>query len=195
MAEIYIESQNVAVFPTTHRPDFRDNRLFNENNVVGMINQITDQKCFVITDNVLTGGTRHINTSTPFSICMNGYRFDFGAFATILNVIEDSGISMPLTNPTYITANITIVDKGFATSFFELSGDDVTINGRFTGISFTVSTTPPAEYYTVPEDNQTAGNYKLVIAVGQKVSGSDVWVIPDKSRIRQIMAVCDGGEI
>lgn len=173
-----IGSSNIEVFPTTTRQDYRRNRLLDERNISGIVTQIVDQKCYVITDNNING---YINVSDAFSFALNGYRFDVDAFNTISALVNQ---------PRYLIASIQInVNSGYYA--LKNSTDE---NSKYQGLTIDPSSVLIGDnkdkYYSVTESDNVI-TCKLVIAERK----DNNWTIPDESRVRQIISVCDGGEI
>lgn len=107
--ENYLDSNKVSVFPASHRNNYiSDARLLSEKNLVRLINQFTDTKSFIISENFVDGRTYEFN--------IEGYYF------RLLNFYASSAIG----SGNYIYAEIVVEND-------ELVCTDV--DNKFTGLS------------------------------------------------------------
>lgn len=128
----YIASEQITVFPTTRRPDYRNNRLFSEANSVNLVNQLLDVKQFVISDEF------NGSSSSPFEFNIQGYYFKIDTCAHLQAIVTS------LSSPTDVWANITLTSSE---DFRELSGQDD--NGEYQGVVFSSSSDTGTNKYSL----------------------------------------------
>lgn len=152
MAEKYIESQKIEVFPfAKYRKDHLNNRLFYENNLTRLIRQLVDTEGFIISGGIdKTGKT----TSQGLEINIHGYYFQINEGTELVDSIS-IGSSL--------YACIQLDDN------MELDGQDNDKN-QFTGLYFTTeapsSSTSNLFYIKIAEKVQD--NWQLVTTLNQK---------------------------
>lgn len=124
MAQGYVNSADIRVFPATRRDEEyqRQSRLFTEKNVVDIINRLVDKENYVV--------SVAAEANKPFEFVLHGYYFRVDAIEDILNIFVDSGY-------TNIYAWIEL-DTG--TEFDELAGQDD--EGKYLGVGFSNTISP-----------------------------------------------------
>lgn len=167
-----LSSTNIVVFPTTRRTSAYSTRarLMSEMSLTGLINQLTDNDSFVI--------SQSYSQSSAFKFNIHGYYFEVSA-----NALTSFVTAIPASGTLY--AHIELVDT--ADGYIELYGQD--LDGAYTGLILNNTAT-----YT-PIGGGTAYNLALL----SKDANSNV-SIPSDSLIqfdmdRFNLDLVDGGEV
>lgn len=159
MAESYLSSQSVQVFPTTRRtykqPDF-STRLMTESSIARIVNKLIDFEGFVISDTI---------TNTLFELNLWGYYFKLRNLLTLLNNIANVEIG----NDIYA---IIFIDNSTVPGFSELVISEEA--SQFKGIIFSNSSDYIPDGYSSYE--------KHFLAIARKTSSG--WIIPPESKIK-----------
>ena len=162
----YISSSQITVFPTTRRPDYRNNRLFSEANSVNLVNQLLDVHQFVISDSY------NSSSSSPFEFNIQGYYFKIDTCAHLASIV------FGLSSPNEVWATITLVTSG---DYTELSGQDD--GGEYQGVVFSNSSSSAANTYSlkilekvdsnyvIPETSKAKFNFNRISGTITKVDG------------------------
>lgn len=140
----YIASSQITVFPTTRRPDYRNNRLFSEANSVNLVNQLLDVHKFVISDSY------NSSSENPFEFNIQGYYFRVDTCAHLASIV--SGLS----SPNEVWATITLVTSG---DYTELSGQDD--GGEYQGVVFSNADSSVTGTYSLKILEKVGDNYVI----------------------------------
>lgn len=162
MADYYLQSSNIDVFPTSKRDDKYDRnaRLTSEQNLVSMVNRLTKTDSFVISGLNISSTTGYLRSG---SCNIGGYYFK------IKSDIRLSDIGTARVGDTlYFKLGIkkTVVSSPENITFEEIAGGDSTdASPKYQGLSLILSSTQPE---TVSKDDNTI-TYKY-LAIGKYTS-------------------------
>lgn len=155
---MYINSNNIDIFPLSKPRVNKSSRLFYEENVTNLIRQIVDIDSFIIEGPEKLSDSGKLDKDLIFNL--------FGYYFKIISGTDLSDISSQ--NGNYIIGEIEL-DKSNPDIPFELKGQDDTTSNTFTGINITNVESLP----TIDDVNK----HFLVLF---KKSGNE-WLINDDS--------------
>ena len=124
-------SGDILVFPSSERVNYRESRLFTEQNTVSIVNRMLDVNSFVISP--LVDEITDLNTEIELNI--GGYYFKF-KLSALTGLLDNQ-----LNGYYFPKFKIKLNRVG---DYFELSGTDD--NGLYNGLSITFISTPPTEF-------------------------------------------------
>ena len=163
---MYIQSDNIKVFPTSKRDDAQDRnaRLTSEQNLISIVNRLADKRSFIIGDGLKVKN----NQITPGACNINGYWFN------ILNNIDIRNLNA--TNNQFLCFKITLTKSTLSQSliFEELQNGD--LDGEYKGLEIVVvdsyKDSEDQNIYYLPIAQYTASGWKSVNAVDNKIKYS-----------------------
>lgn len=160
MANKWLPSEDITVFPTTRRlVKQQDARLMTEKSLVGIINQLVDKDAFIITPKSA------LDADSPFEFNIHGYYFCVEKLDDITSLFNEE-------SPLEIYASITL-DTG--NGYTELLGQDDTLGDAdadsasvYRGVSF--SSEQPSD-----------GSNTYYLKILERATTSDSWSCPELS--------------
>ena len=182
MANAKINSDNIVVFPTSHRgAKQRSARLISESNLIGLANRLLDKDSFVISDSIVS--------SEPFEFNIHGYYFKITSGTAMTNLASSIG-----GNDIWATIELETTTTATLDTFVELKGSDEEVSGgyEYGGVVFS------DENLVLPTDTTNTTKFSLKILTK---SGS-TYVVPSDSKIKYKaskvfgdITTIDGGDV
>lgn len=168
----YVSSNYIHVFPAVNRGDtyVKESRVFTEQLLTNLVNNLLDSKSFVV-EYVVSGG---VPTSLSFNIDGYFFRVDAGGIGTLLS-----------NGYTKIYAKLSQTGEAGAFPYHTLSGDD---EGEYKGVEFitTNDSVLDSDYLLLLHRNSALENWSVPQESQMKY---------DSSKILGLVKSIDGGEI
>ena len=179
MANAKINSDNIAVFPTSHRgAKQRSARLISESNLIGLANRLLDKDSFVISDSIVP--------SEPFEFNIHGYYFKITSGDAMTNLASSIG-----GNNIWATIELETTTTATLDTFVELKGSDEEVSGGYEYGGVVFSDANPV----LPKDT-TKFSLKILTKSGSTyVVPSDSKIKYEASKVFGDITTIDGGDV
>lgn len=160
---MYIQSNNIKVFPTSKRDDAQDRnaRLTSEQNLISIVNRLADKRSFIIGDGLKVSG----ETITPGACNINGYWFN------ILNAVNIS--SLKAVKDQFLCFKISLTKSTLSNPlmFEEIQNGDM--DNEYKGLEIVIvnsySDSEETNEYYLPIAQYTGSSWQNVSEIDNKI--------------------------